>query len=142
MTPKQSELVRATFPTVHNMREIAVTTFYRRLFELEPELRLHFEEDARFQGRALIAALAAAMEKLDNPSDMARDIRSLGKEHILHRIPRKHHGAIRSALLGTLEDRLGKLFTAEVRDAWHAASLLIENAVLSGCAARSASSEA
>lgn len=119
------------------MREIVVATFYRRLFELEPGLRHLFDGDMKRDGRALIAALGAAVEKLEHPETVVRNIRALDDSHILRRIPGRHQKIFNAALLWTLEDRLGNLFTEEVRDAWHAAGDVVGKAIMAAGGAHS-----
>ena len=39
MTPRQIQLVRETFASVEPIADTAATIFYRRLFDLDPDLR-------------------------------------------------------------------------------------------------------
>ncbi len=54
MTPRQIELVQASFRTVQPMAATAAEIFYKRLFEVAPATRSLFKNDMKTQGQKLM----------------------------------------------------------------------------------------
>jgi hemoglobin-like flavoprotein len=59
MTPKRIQLVKSSFAKIAPVEDQTAALFYRRLFELDPDLRALFRGDMATQGAKLMAALGA-----------------------------------------------------------------------------------
>ena len=125
LTPNQTNLVRTSFFELIEEIALAAQTFYDRLFELDPSLRVLFKEDMRAQGRKLMQTLLVVVNGLDDLDALIPDIRSLGKRHIAYGVKRAHYDTVGTALLWTLEYRLRDHFTPETRVAWTTAYQLL-----------------
>ncbi len=125
MTPRQIELVRSSFAIVEPIADVAATIFYRRLFDLDPALRDLFPADLTAQRRNLMQTLTAVVRGLDR--------------HTGYGVRSEHFETVGAALLETLEEGLGTVFTGETRDAWAAAYGLLAGVMQeAGAAERSA----
>lgn len=118
MNPLQIELVRDTFAGLAPRAEEFATQFYRRLFDLDPELRPMFPPSLDEQGRKLTQMLAAAVGMLNRPQQLIPALENLGRRHVGYGVRDEHYATVGTALLLTLEAMLGQHFTRDVRDAW------------------------
>ena len=118
MNPAQQELIRTTFARLAVMPEVAGALFYERLFAANPSFRPLFKNDMRIQGVKLMAMLAMVVYNLPESGQVLPAIRDLAVRHAEYGVKLADYGAMREALLWTLEQALGKEFTPAVRQAW------------------------
>lgn len=138
MTPRQIELVQASFARVAPIGDQAAALFYGRLFETEPGMRpLFAHTDLAAQGRKLMAAIGFVVGALRQPEAMLDAVRELGRRHRGYGVQEHHYAAVGAALLWTLERGLGAGFTPETREAWAAAYGLLSG-VMTGAAREAA----
>src|SRR6266487_2270126 len=118
MTPEQMVLVQESFRLVEPIADTAAELFYKRLFELDPSLRVLFPEDMRAQRRNLMQMLTIAVRGLRRLDAIVPAIQALGRRHAGYGVRPEHFDTVGAALLWTLAQGLGPAFTPEVRDAW------------------------
>lgn len=118
MTPRQIELVQASFADVKPIAATAADLFYDRLFKLDPNLRSLFRSDMQQQGQMLMSMIGAAVNGLGNLEALAPVVRKLGARHVGYGVRDEHYAVVGAALIWTLEQGLGAKFTPEVREAW------------------------
>lgn len=118
--------------------DAVATTFYARLFELDPSLRPMFPASLDEQGRKLMQVLGAAVGMLDRPQALIPVLESLGRRHTGYGVRDEHYDTVGAALLWTLGQGLQAAFTTEVCDAWAALYQLVattmQNAARAGAA--------
>jgi hemoglobin-like flavoprotein len=117
---RQQELVRTTFATLAVMPDVAGALFYDQLFAANPSFRPLFKNDMRIQGVKLMTMLSMVVYNLPEPGQILPAIRDLAVRHVEYGVKLADYGALREALLWTLEQALGKDFTPVVREAWTA----------------------
>ena len=121
ITAQQIELVQSTWGHVAPIADQAATLFYGKLFELDPEIKpLFAQTDLPEQKRKLMQTIGVAVKNLHRLEDIVPVVRNLGKRHIGYGVQDRHYDTVAAALLWTLEQGLGDLFTSEVNDAWTA----------------------
>lgn len=125
LTPRQVELVQSTFRSVQPMSATAAELFYKRLFEIEPEVAALFNVDIGRQGREFMQVLAVAVGGLSNMSPLAPMIQQLGVRHAAYGVKPRHYDSVRQALLYTLAVILQDEYTDEVRSSWATAYAMI-----------------
>jgi hemoglobin-like flavoprotein len=118
VTPEQTTLVQRSFAQIVPIADTAAELFYGRLFELDPSLRPLFRGDMREQGRKLMQLLCVVVRGLDRPEVMLRALEGLGRRHANYGVTEAHFATVGAALLWTLEQGLGTVFTPEMADAW------------------------
>lgn len=121
MTPQQVGLVQASFAQVVPLGAQAGALFYRRLFQLAPEVQALFGADMEEQGRKLIAMLATVVNGLHRLDVIVPAAQKLAQRHVAYGARPEHYPVVGAALLDTLQAGLGEAFTPEVREAWVAA---------------------
>jgi nitric oxide dioxygenase len=118
MTPEQVQLVKSSFAQIAPIQDQAAVLFYRRLFELDPDLRSLFRGDMAAQGAKLMAALGGAIASLDQMASVVPAVRKLGRRHADYGVRPEHYATVGEALIWTLEQGLGADFTPATRRAW------------------------
>lgn len=122
MTPQQISLIQGSFAKVAPISEQAAVLFYRRLFELDPNLRALFDDtDMAAQGAKLMRMIGTVVNGLDNLGALVPAIQDLGRRHVNYGVEAPHYDTVGAALLWTLDQGLGDDFTPEVQEAWTAA---------------------
>jgi len=130
LSQAERELVVRSWRLVAPILETASDLFYRRLFELRPDLRPIFPEDMSGQKKKLGQMLGFIVKSMDWPEsawneevtpdeDLFLVVIALGRRHTeLYRVPDESYGAVGEALIWTLDYGIGKEFDANLRSAW------------------------
>lgn len=144
LTDADKTLIRDSWRLVVPIADTAADLFYRRLFELRPDLRALFSADLSMQKQKLAAMLNFIVKTLDWPesawreevaeeSDLFLVLLALGRRHTdLYRVPDESYEAVGEALLWTLDYALGKRFDESCRVAWTRMYTLSANAMKMG----------
>ncbi|MGE0875513.1 MAG: globin family protein [Burkholderiales bacterium] len=132
MTPREIEIVQQTFEKVRPIASVAAELFYQRLFELDPSIARLFKGDMNEQGRKLMNMIAAGVRGLSNTPALIPVLTDLGRRHTAYGVMQTHYVTVGTALIWTLEQGMGRDFTAEVRDAWCAAYELMAGVMQQG----------
>jgi hemoglobin-like flavoprotein len=121
MTPKQIELVQATWAELVPVADAAAKLFYHRLFTLDPSLKALFRGDMDAQGRKVMSMISFAVKGLNRVEALLPGLRALGQRHAAYGVRDEHYATVGEALLWTLREGLGEAFSAEVEQAWSSA---------------------
>lgn len=95
-----------------------VHEFYRRLFELAPEVRPLFKIEITLQAKKFSDMLAWVIAHLENPDELSREIRALGARHRGYGVNIDQYAPVGSALIWMFQRSLGDRFTAQMEEAW------------------------
>ena len=98
MTPRQIDLIRASWAAVEPISDDAARLFYDRLFALDPSLRALFPADLREQKRKLLGVLAFAVGALDRPAELLPAVERLGARHAGYGVRPEHYATVGQAL--------------------------------------------
>jgi len=109
--------------------------FYRRLFEIDPTLRVLFDGAVMEQQmQKFTAMIDLVVGWLDMPERLVPALKQLGERHTKYGVTDEHYSKVGTALFGTLEEGLGERFTPELRSAWTEAYVLISSLMRRGAA--------
>jgi hemoglobin-like flavoprotein len=92
--------------------------FYRRLFELAPELRPLFKDEIGPQAKKFSDTLVWVMAHLEHPDELSRNLRELGARHNDFGVKIDHYAPLGSALIWMFQHSLGDRFGSEMEEAW------------------------
>jgi hemoglobin-like flavoprotein len=92
--------------------------FYRRLFELAPEVRPMFKGDMELQTKKLSDMLAWVIAHLEDPGELRRELRALGARHSGYGVTIDQYAPLGSALIWMFQHTLGDRFTSEMEESW------------------------
>jgi hemoglobin-like flavoprotein len=132
ISDEQIWYVQETFRKIEPFAPLVGETFYRRLFEIAPDLRHLFPADLTEQSAKLMAMLAIAVSNLDNMEELEPSLRDLGRRHAAYGVSGDAYEPVGRALIWTLEQGLQQDFTPEVRSAWTAAYGALTASMLAG----------
>jgi hemoglobin-like flavoprotein len=130
LTEDHKQAIRRSWRLLAPLGETVSELFYRRLFEIRPELRNLFPAEMEAQKRKLLSMLVFTVKSLDWPLEEWREevdpeddlflvILALGRRHRrLYHVEDDHYGPVGEALVWTLEQGLGQVFEGITKDAW------------------------
>ena len=118
MTAEQVQMVQGSWEKVVPISQQAAALFYGKLFELDPELKPLFKSDITEQGKKLMQMITVAVRGLSEPAKLLPAVEDLGRRHVAYGVRKKDYETVGAALLWTLEQGLGPVFTPEVKGAW------------------------
>src|ERR1700684_3931158 len=98
MTPRQTRLVRESFPIIRERTETLVLLFYGRLFQLAPSVRSMFTSDVGIQARKFGDTLAALVDSLDDFDRQRPALRAMGLRHVGYGVVPAHYDTLATAL--------------------------------------------
>lgn len=137
MTPRQVHLVRKSFAELDRHGHVAALVFYRRLFEIAPQLRPLFKTEIEEQSRKLLEMLGVLIALLERQHGLELELKALGARHAGYGVQEAHYAVVGQALLDMLAEILAGGFTDEVREAWTALYSTVETQMKAGAAMRS-----
>lgn len=79
LTPQQVHLLRKTFAQLARHDHVSALAFYRRLFEISPELRPMFKGDIEVQSKKLIEMLGILIAMLERPHGLEIELKEMGR---------------------------------------------------------------
>ncbi|MBL8115781.1 MAG: hemin receptor [Acidobacteria bacterium] len=121
MTPRQLELVQDSFAALRPLPKDLGIAFYQRLLAANPSMAGMFKGSIENQSAMFVSALALTVAGIAPDGSLPSSVRDLGARHAGYGVRPEHYGPFRDALLDTFAERLGDVFTPEVRQAWSAA---------------------
>lgn len=135
MIEEQKILIQATFKELLPCSQVAAELFYKRLFELDPQLRSLFMVSMKQQESKLMDMLQLAIYGLDYPEQLIPALRRLGERHLVYGVKPEHYQTAGTALLWMLEQAMEDNFTLEIKAAWQTLYTLLADTMLEAAAA-------
>ncbi len=132
MTPEQTKLVQDSFMILKRGPKDPAELFYKRLFEIAPQVRPLFPDDMDEQKIKFLMMLNSTILNLKNLDILVPTIRALGKRHIGYGVTIEQYGPVKNAFFWTLEEALGDWYSSDVRDAWIATYTALEATMKEG----------
>ncbi|MGF2411980.1 globin family protein [Ferruginibacter sp.] len=132
MTSKSIELVKNSWALVATMDiETVGGLFYKRLFEIAPDVKSMFSKTAMpEQSKKLLAMLGYVIAKLDKLDDIIGEVTKLAQRHESYGVKEEHYTAVGTALLWTLEQGLGNEWNKELKAAWTEVYIALSGAMI------------
>ena len=127
MTAEQIRLVQESWRQLQPATPRVAALFYSRLFALDPSVRALFRTDLKEQGTKLMSMISVAVGSLSRLESIVPAVQELGRRHTRYGVEKRHYSVVGTALLWTLQQELGKAFSAEVEDAWRTAYGVLSN---------------
>jgi hemoglobin-like flavoprotein len=135
MTPRQIDLIRASWSAVEPISDAAARLFYDRLFESAPAIkRLFAKTDMQAQRGILMQTLALLVSSLDDFDRVVPVLEALGRVHAGYGVRERHYDTVEAALLWALDRGLGEAFDDETADAWATAYSAVASVMIEAAA--------
>lgn len=118
---KTIEIVKSTVPALQEHGLEITKTFYKNMFQNNPEVKPLFNMDRQKSGeqpKALAMTVLAAAQNIDNLEALLPAVKKIGERHCEVNIQPEHYPIVGSNLLGAIKEVLGDKATDEVLEAW------------------------
>ena len=126
MHTETRQIIQNSWQKVIPIADTAAGLFYRRLFEIDPEIKPFFQAtDMVEQRKKLIQALSLVVNSVNQVEKVVPTLQELGRRHLSYGVRDEHYDTVGAALLWTLEQGLGAQWNAEVESAWTEAYTLV-----------------
>ena len=115
----ETELLEESFAALAPRGEELAARFYERLFEQYPQVKPLFEGiSIAGQQKKLLASLVLLVQNLHKPEVLKDYLMGLGARHVHYGVTAEQYPLVAENLLTVMEEFAGKLWTAEVKQAW------------------------
>ena len=114
-------IIKSTVPALKEHGLEITKTFYKNMFENNPEVKPLFNMDRQKSGeqpKALAMTILAAAENIDNLEVLLPAVKKIGEKHCNANIKPEHYPIVGENLLRAIKDVLGENATSEVLEAW------------------------
>ena len=132
MNKEEIALITQSWSQILTAYEEVGETFYKRLFELDPELRNLFQTDITEQSRKFVSMITFIIFKLDSLEEVLQQARELGTRHLTYYVTLKDFDTVKQAFFETLETNGTGMWNAQLQAVWAKAYDLLEKAMKEG----------
>ena len=132
MNDEQVTRIRDSFARIEGRAELLALLFYKRLFELAPQLRSLFGGDIEAQSRKFMQLIQTSVLLADAPALLVPTLKSLGRRHALYGVNDEHYQITGRALLWALGEALGSDLNIQELNAWSAFYELLSTTMQDG----------
>ncbi len=118
---KTIELVKSTVPALKTHGLTITQTFYKNMFEQNPEVKPMFnmaKQASGAQPKALAMTVLAAAQNIDNPGALAPAVAKIAEIHCDCLVKEEHYPIVGKHLLIAIREVLGDAATEEILTAW------------------------
>ena len=115
------DIIKSTVPVLKEHGVEITTTFYKRMFENNPEIKAMFnmaKQESGEQPKALAMAVLAAAQNIDNLEAILPAVKGMAKAHVNANVKPEHYPIIGENLLAAIKEVLGDAATEEILNAW------------------------
>ena len=131
MLDKQTiEVVKGTVPALKAHGVEITTTFYKNMFEQNPEVVPLFDMNKQKTGeqpKALAMTVLAAAQNIDHLESLSTVVEKIGVRHCDCGVKPEHYPIVGKHLLNAIKEVLGDGVTEEILEAWEKAYEEIAN---------------
>lgn len=118
---KTIDIIKSTVPVLKTHGVEITKTFYKNMFEENPEVKSLFNMDKQESGeqpKALAMSILAAAQNIDNLSAIMPVVKKIGATHCNAHVKPEHYPIVGKHLLGAIKEVLGDAATDEIINAW------------------------
>ena len=118
---KTIDIIKSTVPALRTHGVEITKTFYKNMFEQNPEIKSLFNMNKQASGeqpKALAMSILAAAQNIDNLPAIMPVVNKIGEVHCNSNVKPEHYPIIGKHLLEAIKEVLGDAATDEIIDAW------------------------
>ncbi|WP_300351588.1 globin domain-containing protein [Clostridium sp.] len=118
---KTMDIIKSTVPVLKSHGLEITKTFYKNMFEQNPEVKQLFNMDKQESGeqpKALAMAILSVAQNIDNLEAIKPVVDRIGVIHCNSKVQSEHYLIVGKHLLGAIKEVLGDDATEDVIDAW------------------------
>lgn len=121
LNQKTIDIVKSTVPVLKTHGVEITTTFYKLLFNSNPEVKTMFDmskQESGAQPQALAGVVLAAAQNIDNLSVLLPAVQKIAQKHVAVNVKAEHYPIVGANLLEAIKVVLGDAATEEIINAW------------------------
>lgn len=121
LNQKTIDIVKSTVPVLKTHGVEITTTFYKLLFNSNPEVKALFDmskQESGAQPKALANVVLAAAQNIDNLSVLLPVVNKVAEKHVALNVQPEHYPVVGANLLEAIKVVLGDAATDEIINAW------------------------
>jgi nitric oxide dioxygenase len=126
--------VAASYEVLAPRADAMAEGFYRRLFEMSPQLRALFPADMTIQREHLAASVALVARNIEHLDILEESLMLLGAQHVGFGARPEHYLKVREAMLEAIGAAVGAAWNDQLRSDWYDALSQICTIMLKGAA--------
>lgn len=118
---KTIDIIKSTVPALKTHGVEITKTFYKNMFEQNPEVKSLFNMEKQASGeqpKALAMSILAAAQNIDNLPAIMPVVKKIGEVHCNSKVKPEHYPIVGKHLLGAIKEVLGDAATDEIIEAW------------------------
>ncbi len=118
---KTMDIIKSTVPVLKSHGLEITKTFYKNMFEQNPEVKQLFNMDKQESGeqpKALAMAILSVAQNIDNLEAIKPVVDRIGVIHCNSKVQSEYYPIVGKHLLGAIKEVLGDDATEDVIDAW------------------------
>lgn len=112
------ELVQESFSWIYGDKDTLADSFYERLFEREPKIKMLFTSDHKKQKQMLVSVMAMIVKGLDDPDKLRTSLMILGEQHTKLGVRAEYYEIFGDAFIETILRSIGGGQPPELEAAW------------------------
>ncbi len=133
MNKRELELVQTSWEKITPNSDEFVQLFYKKVFEIDPELQALFKRSMGMQGRKIMSMFDSAVEYMGQVDKFVPPLITAGRRHIQYGVNDEDYETVRQALMQTMSEVLDEEFDSETRQAWELAYNSMQDIMKSAC---------
>ena len=109
LNQKTIDIIKSTVPVLREHGVEITTTFYKRMFENNPEVKSMFNmerQESKEQPKALAMAILAAAQNIDNLEAILPAVQKMCKAHVNANVKPEHYPIVGENLLAAIKEVL------------------------------------
>lgn len=118
---KTIDIIKSTVPVLKIHGVDITTTFYKNMFEKNPEVKPLFDMGRQSSGeqpKALAMSILASAQNIDNLPAIMPVVNKIAERHCNSNVKPEHYPIVGKHLLDAIKEVLGDAATDEIIDAW------------------------
>ena len=118
---KTIDIIKSTVPVLKTHGVEITTTFYKNMFEKNPEVKPLFDMGRQSSGeqpKALAMSILASAQNIDNLPAIMPVVNKIAEKHYNSNVKPEHYPIVGKHLLDAIKEVLGDVATDEIIDAW------------------------
>lgn len=118
---KTIDIIKSTVPVLKIHGVDITTTFYKNMFEKNPEVKPLFDMGRQSSGeqpKALAMSILASAQNIDNLPSIMPVVNKIAERHCNSNVKPEHYPIVGKHLLDAIKEVLGDAATDEIIDAW------------------------
>lgn len=121
LDPKTIEVIKSTVPALKEHGLTITQTFYKNMFEQNPEVKAMFnmaKQASGAQPKALAMTVLAAAQNIEDLSKLGPAVQKIAEVHCDCLVKEEHYPIVGKHLLNAIKEVLGDAATPEIISAW------------------------